>query len=80
MAAYLDYRTTDGFQGHVDQDQQSVLDERFGTHASLAPGNMKGDAYQWDAQLTMKYEGFKFDGKYIDQEKRSPLWLAAHTG
>jgi len=69
VAAYLDYRGTDGFQGHVDQDRQSVLDERFGTHASLAPGNMKGDAYQWDAQLTMKYEGFKFDGKYIDKKR-----------
>jgi len=69
VAAYADYRTTDGFQGHVDQDRQSVLDGLFGTHASLAPGNMKGDAYQWDAQLTLKYEGFKFDGKYIDKKR-----------
>ena len=30
VAAYVDYRTTDGFQGHVDRDRQSVLDERFG--------------------------------------------------
>jgi outer membrane receptor protein involved in Fe transport len=69
VAAYADYRTTDGFQGHVDQDFQSVMDQRYGTHASLAPGNMKGDAYQWDAQLTLKYEGFKFDGKYIDKKR-----------
>jgi len=43
------------------------------THASLAPGNMKGDAYQWDAQLTMKYKGFKFDGKFIDRKKDMPF-------
>jgi len=73
VAAYANYRTTEGFRGHVDQDQQSVLDERYGTHASLAPGSMKGDLYQWDAQLTMKYEGFKFDGKYIDMKRDNPL-------
>ena len=69
VAAYIDYRNTDGFRGHVDQDQQSVLDQRWGTHASLAPGNMKGQADQWDAQLTMKYKGLKFDGKYIGRKR-----------
>ena len=73
VAAYANYRTTEGFRGHVDQDQQSVLDQKYGTHASLAPGSMKGDLYQWDAQLTMKYEGFKFDGKYIDKKRDDPF-------
>ena len=57
----------------MDQDQQSVLDERYGTHGSLAPGNMKGDLYQWDAQLTVKYKGLKFDGKYIDRKRDKPF-------
>ena len=73
VAAYVDYRTTDGFRGHVDQDQQSVVDNLYGTHASIAPGNMKGDLYQWDAQLTLKYKGFKFDGKYIDRKRDYPF-------
>jgi len=73
VAAYANYRTTDGFRGRVERDQQSVLDEQYGTHASLAPGNMKGDAYQWDAQLTMKYKGFKFDGKFIDRKGDLPF-------
>jgi len=73
VAAYLDYRTSDGFRGHVDRDQQSVYDERSGTHASLAPGSMKGNMYQWDAQLTLKYKGFKFDGKYIDRKRDAPF-------
>jgi len=75
VAAYADYRTTDGFRGHVERDQQSVLDEQYGTHASLAPGNMKGDAYQLDAQLTMKYKGFKFDGKFIDRKGDMPFGI-----
>ena len=73
VAGYVNYRTTEGYQGYVDQDQQSVLDQQYGTHASLAPGNMKGDLYQWDAQLTMKWEGFKFDGKYIDKKRDDPF-------
>ena len=73
VAAYANYRTTDGFRGHVERDQQSVLDEQYGTHASLAPGNMKGDAYQLDAQLTMKYKGLKFDGKFIDWKGDMPF-------
>jgi outer membrane cobalamin receptor len=73
VAAYANYRSTEGYQGFVDQDQQSVLDQQYGTHASLAPGNMKGDLYQWDAQLTMKWKGFKFDGKYIDKKRDDPF-------
>ena len=75
VAAYANYRTTDGFRGHVERDQQSVLDEQYGTHASLAPGSMKGDAYQLDTQLTMKYKGFKFDGKFIDWKKDMPFGM-----
>ena len=73
VAAYVDYVNTDGFRGQVDQDRQSVLDQRSGTQASLAPGNMKNHADHWDAQLTMKYKGFKFDGKYIDFNKDYPF-------
>lgn len=73
VAAYVDYLNTDGFRGHVDQDQQSVLDQRWGTHASLAPGNMKGGGDQWDGQLTMKYKGLKFDGKYFGRKDVTPF-------
>ena len=79
VAAYVDYRTTDGFRGHVDRDRQSVLDERFGTHASLAPGSTKGDEYDWDAQLTVKYAGFKFDGKFIDRKRDLPFSFTSPT-
>ena len=73
VAAYVDYLNTGGFRGHVDRDQQSVRDELYNTHSSLAPGNMKGDAHQWDGQLTMKYKGFKFDGKYLGRKRDLPF-------
>jgi outer membrane receptor protein involved in Fe transport len=76
VAGYVDYRNTQGFRGHVEEDQQSLLDRRYGTHASLAPGSMKGDLYQWDAQLTLKYGGLKFDGKYIDRNRDLPFGMS----
>ena len=75
VSAYLDGVTTDGFNGHVNKDQQSLLDQRLGTHASLAPGNMRGDENRFDAQLTMKYKNFKFDGKYFGKNYDPPFGL-----
>ena len=73
VAAYADYRNSGGFRGHVEQDQQSLWDPMGHTHASLAPGSMKGGSYQWDAQLTLKYKGLKFDGKYINRKWDMPF-------
>ena len=73
IAAYADYLNTDGFRGHVDKDYQSYLDQRYGTHASLAPGSTRGSADQWDGQLTLKYHGFKFDGKYLGRKRDLPF-------
>ena len=73
VAAYVDYFNTDGFSGHVEQDRQTVWDQQYGTHASLAPGNMRTQADQWDAQLTMKYKGFKFDGKFLSRMMDEPF-------
>ncbi len=73
FAGYMGYMDTDGFRGHVDRDYQSVLDQLTGTHSSLAPGNMRGAADQWDGQLTMKYRGFKFDGKYLGRDREAPF-------
>ena len=77
IAAYADYLDTDGFRGKVDHDYQSYLDQQLGTHASLAPGYTKGAADQLDAQLTMKYHDFKFDGKYLGRDWEPPFGLFA---
>ena len=37
---------------------------------------MKGDEYDLDAQLTVKYAGLKFDGKFIDRKRDFPFgWM-----
>jgi iron complex outermembrane receptor protein len=73
VAAYLNYFSTNGFEGWIETDQQSLLDQRFGTNASLAPGYTKGDMDQWHAHLTLKYKGLEFDGKYIWRQRELPF-------
>jgi iron complex outermembrane receptor protein len=67
------YFNTHGFNGHVNKDWQTFMDEQIGTNASLAPGRIKGDDEKYDASLTLKYNGLKFDGKYVDRERDPPL-------
>ena len=55
------------------QTQQTFWDQLYGTKASLAPGRMKGDDEKYDAFLTLKYKGFKLDGKYVDRERDMPV-------
>ncbi len=60
--------STNGYQGRVNQDAQSVIDNQFGTHASNAPGftnNGRGDidarldvAYKDRLRLRAGYQGF----------------------
>jgi len=69
------YFNTHGFNGHVNEDLQMTLDRLFLTHASLAPGRMKGDDEKYDASLNLKYKGFKFDWKYVDRKIDLPVGL-----
>jgi len=73
IAFNYNYFTTNGFRGNVTEDQQTSLDRLFCTHASLAPGHMKGDDEKQDAQLTVQYKGLKFDGRYVDRDWDSPV-------
>lgn len=73
IAANLNFYKTDGFDGKVSADAQTNYDEIWGTNASLAPGNMKGDVEKWDGQLTVKFKGLTFDGKYTDSHADYPL-------
>ena len=65
----FNYFDTHGYNKHVNKDMQTSLDRIFLTNASLAPGRMQGDDETYDAFLSMKYRGFKLEGKYIDRER-----------
>jgi iron complex outermembrane receptor protein len=73
IALNYNYFNTSGFHGNVTEDLQTSLDRLFFTHASLAPGHLKGDDEKHDAQLTMKYKGLKFDGRYVNRERDFPV-------
>jgi outer membrane cobalamin receptor len=60
---------THGFEGFVEEDYMTFLDGFFGTNASFAPGHMNTDEEKYDASLTLKYKGLKFDGRYIDRDR-----------
>jgi outer membrane receptor for ferrienterochelin and colicin len=61
--------STNGYQGRVSQDAQTVIDSQFGTHVSNAPGvtnNGRGDidaridvAYKDMIRLRAGYQGFR---------------------
>lgn len=73
---------TDGFRGVIEEDYQTQIDRYYTIlgipAASLAPGRMKGEETKYDISWNVKYEGFHFDGKYIDRERDLPVgWLAA---
>jgi iron complex outermembrane receptor protein len=69
VAFDFNFSKTHGFRGYIEEDwQSSFWDPLFGSSASLAPGRTKGDREKYDAALTLKYKGFKFDGKYVDKE------------
>jgi iron complex outermembrane receptor protein len=82
VAFNFNYFKTHGFRGLIEGDSQTAQDQFWGAFgfapASLAPGRMAGDREKYDAALTLKYKGFKFDGKYVDKEWDMPVgWQAA---
>ncbi len=76
----LNFFKTHGFRGFIEEDFQTSIDRQTSPYfppASLAPGRMKGDREKYDLVLSMKYKGFKLDGKYVDKEWEPPLNLVA---
>ena len=73
IALNFNYFETDGYDARIDEDEQTQLDATYGTSASLAPGDIKGDADKYDGQLSLAYKGFKFDGRYHNHSFEFPL-------
>jgi len=81
VAFNFNYFKTHGFRGRIEEDSATQFDQLtapfripFGIPpASLAPGRMAGNDEKYDAQLTLKYKGFTFDGRYVDRERDLPV-------
>ncbi len=55
VAAYVHLGSTQGQNGTITADAQTLNDSRFGTHASLAPGPMSTGYDSADANLDLAY-------------------------
>ena len=75
VAAYLRLGHTDGFDGTIQADAQTALDNAFGTHASHAPGPMNLGSDSIDARLDLSYDKWRFRTGYIGRPN-----LEAGTG
>jgi outer membrane receptor for ferrienterochelin and colicins len=75
IAFNFKYFTTDGFEAPIEQDRQTILDQLFGTHASLAPGHAKGYDEKYEGSLILGYKGFKLDAHYINRDQDRPIGI-----
>lgn len=68
VAANFNFFDTNGFDGPIDEDLQTVLDQAMGTNASLAPGSVDASERKSDFELKLKYKDFQFLGRYMTRD------------
>jgi outer membrane receptor protein involved in Fe transport len=69
VAAYLNVGATDGQKGIIPADAQTANDKRFGTHASLAPGEINTGYNAIDGSLNFSYEKWRVRAAYKLRDK-----------
>ena len=71
VSGMLHYRQTGGFDGIVESDRQTILDNTlssFGVPAvSQAPGSVHDGRQEYDVNLKVAYKDFYFEGLYINK-------------
>ena len=71
VSGMLHYRQTSGFDGIVESDRQTILDNTlssFGVPAvSKAPGRVHDGRQEYDMNLKVTYKEFYFEGLYINK-------------
>lgn len=63
------YRSTDGFDGTVNSDYQTILDNTFGSSASQTPGKVHDARREYNLNLNVSYEDVWFQGWYTNKHK-----------
>lgn len=64
FAGYFHAGRTDGFDGTVAADQQSALDQLFGTHASYAPRSTSNGYKSIDSRIEFDWDKWKLRADY----------------
>ena len=71
ISGMLHYRQTSGFNGIIESDSQTILDNALPTppfsDASQAPGSVHDGRQEYDMNLKIVYKGFYFEGLYINK-------------
>ncbi len=67
ISGMLRYKQTDGYDGIVKSDFQTILDNSYGTDASLAPGEVHDGRQEYDMDLKATYNDFYFQGWYSNK-------------
>jgi iron complex outermembrane receptor protein len=75
LTANFNFFETNGYKGNVEADAQTALDAAFGTDASLAPGDIKGDADRYDVQLSLAFKGLTLEGRYYNHTYEFPMGM-----
>ncbi len=64
VAFSLEARTTNGFQGEVNQDAQTVFDHQYGTQTSFAPGRVATKQKWLDTRIDLSGGHWRFRSGY----------------
>jgi iron complex outermembrane receptor protein len=62
VAAMLEYHDTEGPKNIIDADAQTIYDKLYGTHASLAPGELNLQRKNIDARIDLSRGNWRFRG------------------
>lgn len=69
ISGMFHYRQTEGFDGTIKSDGQTILDEAYGTDASMAPGKVHDGRQEFDINLKMVYQNFYVEGWYLNKDR-----------
>ncbi|MCP4346694.1 MAG: TonB-dependent receptor [Desulfobacterales bacterium] len=69
FAVNFNFYETDGFEGYIERDRQTYLDNLLGTNASLAPGYTSDHEKKNDISFKGRYKKLTFDARYVDRER-----------
>lgn len=76
IVANVNVYDTDGSDGKVVSDQATALDGVFGTNTSIAPGPVDDWQRRYDVFLSMAYQDYSLQSKYVKRNAGSFVGIA----
>ncbi len=76
IVANFNVLDTDGIDGFVESDQATALDSLFGTDTSMAPGKVDDWQRRYDLSLSMAWQGYSLQGKYVKRNAGPYIGIA----